>query len=276
MPAVTINHDDDAFTRNVASRISRLTLEGKAPWLTDHAAGDAEVTYYPFIDPAPIYGGVNAVLLDLVAAERGFKDPRWIPMAMVESKGLAPKYGEKPVCLAFRNRFVEVTDTNPLDGTVATALTNSAKRISYYYVYNAEQVRGVPPLQKDRNTTLIQKKTENAIRNTSVRRASEVLKAFANQLPSHNCEAKETLAAIAKYRLACQLRLPYKAEVNVEKLKREVQKVDRESLMRAAYFAANDATIATNPEKALVVEPRRTVQRDPELARSKRTRSLEL
>ena len=82
---MTINHDDDAYTRDVASRISRMTLEGNAPWLKDHPAGAAEVSYYPFIDPAPIYSGVNAVLLDLVAAERGFKDPRWIPMAMVES-----------------------------------------------------------------------------------------------------------------------------------------------------------------------------------------------
>ena len=69
---MTITHDEDAYTRDVASRISRMTLEGKAPWLKDHPAGTAEVSYYPFIDPAPIYTGVNAVLLDLVAAERGF------------------------------------------------------------------------------------------------------------------------------------------------------------------------------------------------------------
>ena len=201
-----------------------MTLEGKAPWLKDHPAGAAEVAYYPFIDPAPIYTGVNAVLLDLVAAERGFKDPRWIPMAMVESNKLTPKYGEKPVCLAFRNRFVEVTDTNPISGTVASALSDSAKRISYYYVYNAEQIRGMPPLQKDRDTTLVKMKTENALKNTGAKRTSELIQSFSKQLPSHNCDAKETLAAIAKYRLACQLRLPYKADVNLEKARREVQK----------------------------------------------------
>src|SRR5271157_2112759 len=143
----------------------------------------------PFIDPAPIYSGVNAVLLDLVTAERGFKDPRWVPMAMVESNKLSPKYGEKPVCLAFRNRFVEVTDTNPLDGTVASALSNNAKKISYYYVYNAEQIRGMPPLLKDRDTTLVRKKMENALKNTGARRISDILRSFSNQLPSHNCVA---------------------------------------------------------------------------------------
>ena len=272
---MTINHDEDAYTRDVASRISRMTVEGKAPWLQDHPAGEAEVSYYPFIDPAPIYDGVNAVLLDLVAAERGFKDPRWIPMAMVESNGLAPKYGEKPVCLAFRNRFVEVTDTNPLSGTVASALANGAKKISYYYVYNAEQIRGMPPVQKDRDTTLVRKKTENALKNTGAKRTSELLQSFSKQLPSHNCEAQETLAAIAKYRLACQLRLPYKAEVDLEKARREVQKADREPLLRAAYYAANDASSTCNPGKALVVEPRRTVQKDPELSHSRKSRGIE-
>ena len=273
---MTIDRDDDAYYREVASRISKMTLEGKAPWIEDHAAGEAEVGYYPFIDPAPIYGGVNAVLLDLVAAERGFKDPRWIPMAMAESNKLTPKYGEKPVCLAFRNRFVEVTDTNPIDGTVASALSNSAKKVSYYYVYNAEQIRGMPPLQKDRDTSLVKKKTENALKNTGARDVSALLRSFANQLPNHNCMAKETLAAIAKYRLACQLRLPYKADVNRERLKREVQKGDHESLLRAAYFASNDASIATNPERALVIERRRTVQRDPDLSNDRRLRGIEL
>jgi len=252
-----------------------MTLEGKAPWLKDHPAGAAEVSYYPFIDPAPIYTGVNAVLLDLVAAERGFKDPRWIPMAMVESNKLSPKYGEKPVCLAFRNRFVEVTDTNPISGTVAAALSDGAKKISYYYVYNAEQIRGMPPLQKDRDTTLVRKKTENALKNTGAKRTAELLSSFSQQLPSHNCEARETLAAIARYRLACQLRIPYKAAVNLEKVRRELQRRDREPLLRAAYYAANDASSACNPGNTLVVERRRTVQRDPELAQSRKSRGIE-
>jgi hypothetical protein len=272
---MTINRDDEAYTRDVASRISRMTLEGNAPWLRDHPAGAAEVSYYPFVDPAPIYSGVNAVLLDLVAAERGFKDPRWIPMAMVESNKLSPKYGEKPVCLAFRNRFVEITDTNPISGTVASALSDSAKKISYYYVYNAEQIRGMPALQKDRDTTLVKKKTENALKNTGAKRTTELLASFSRQLPRHNCEAHETLAAIARYRLACQLRLPYKAEVNLEKMRREVQRRDREPLLRAAYYAANDATSACNPGKALVVERRRTAQRDPELSQSRKSHGIE-
>ncbi len=272
---MTIDRDDDAYYRDLSSRITRMTLDGTAPWLKDHARGEAEVTYYPFLDPAPIYGGVNAVLLDLVAAERGFKDPRWVPMAMVESNNLAPKYGEKPVCLAFRNRFVEITDTNPVDGTVAAALSNSAKRISYYYVYNAEQIRGMPPLQKDRDTSLVRQKTENALKNTGAPRVAELLGAFSKHLPAHNCQAKDTLAAIARYRLACQLRLPYKADVNKDKLKREAQTRNRESLLHAAYYAANDASKATNPGLALVVEQRRTVQRDAELSRSRTQRGVE-
>jgi len=91
---MTIKHDEDAYTRDVASRISRMTLEGKAPWLKDHPAGAAEVTYYPFIDPAPIYTGVNAVLLDLVAAERGFKDPRWIPLPWWSQTNFLPNTGK--------------------------------------------------------------------------------------------------------------------------------------------------------------------------------------
>ena len=273
---MTINSDDDAYYRDLASRITRMTLDGSAPWLKDHSAGEAEVTYYPFLDPAPIYGGVNAVLLDLVAAERGFKDPRWVPMAMAESHNMTPKYGEKPIRLAFRNRFVEVTDTNPIDGTVASALSNSAKRISYYYVYNAEQTRGMPPLQKDRDTILVKQKTENALRNSGARRVSELLESFPGRLPEHNCKATETLAAIAKYRLACQLRLAYKASVNKERLRREIRSNDRDSLLRAAYYAANDASKATNPEQLLVVERRRTVQRDPQLSHSRKPREIEL
>jgi hypothetical protein len=272
---MTIERDEDAFVRDVSRRMSELTTSGKAPWLSDHKAGEAEVAFCPLINPAPIYSGVNAVLLDLVAAERGYKDPRWVPMALVESNGLAPKYGEKPVCLAFRNRYVEVTDTDPLDGTVASALSNQAKRISHYFVYNAEQIRGMPPLQKDRDTTLVRKKTENALKNTGARSVTELVKSFGRELPSHNCQAKDTLTAIAKYRLACHLRLPYKAELTVAQARREVQKADGDSLLRAAYFGANDASSATNPQKTLVVEPRRTVQRDPELSRGRRPRGIE-
>jgi hypothetical protein len=272
---MTIARDEEAFIRDVASRVSEMTLNGKAPWLTNHGAGEAEVSFCPLIDPAPIYAGVNAVLLDLVAAERGYKDPRWVPMALVESNGLAPKYGEKPVCLAFRNRYVEVTDTNPLDGTVASALSDNARRVSYYFVYNAEQIRGMPSLQKERATSLVKKKTENALRNTGAQGVSDLVKSFEKQLPSHNCQAGETLAAIAKYRLACHLRLPYKAELSVEKARREVKKADRDSLLHAAYFGANDAARATNPQRSLVVGPRRTVQRDPELSRARPTRGIE-
>ena len=85
----------------------------------------------------------------------------------------------------------------------------------------------MPPLQKDRDTTLVRKKTENALKNTGAKRTAELLSSFSQQLPSHNCEARETLAAIARYRLACQLRLPYKAEVDLEKARREVQRGSR-------------------------------------------------
>jgi len=260
---VTIGRDDEAWYRDFASRLSAMTLDGTAPWLVDRPAGRAEVTYYPFLNPAPIYSGLNAVLLDLVSAERGFSDPRWIPMARMEANRLTPRYGEKPVCLAFRNRFVEVTDLNPVDGTLASALASGARRVSYYYVYNAKQVRGLPPLQKDRATALVRTKTETAMRNSGVRRTSDLLEAFARQLPDYRCPATETLAAIARYRLACQLRLAYKARNDAERLRSESQTAGREGLLLAAYHGANDATRAANEENALVVSRRRTLVRGP-------------
>ena len=255
--------------------VSRMTLEGKAPWLKDHPAGAAEVAYYPFIDPAR-YLHVESTQFFLILLPRNAASK--IPLDSHGHGGVKrthSKIWRKAVCLAFRNRFVEVTDTNPISGTIASALSDGAKRISYYYVYNAEQIRGMPPLQKDRDTTLVKMKTQNALKNTGAKRTSELIQSFSSQLPSHNCDAKETLAAIAKYRLACQLRLPYKAEVNLEKVRREVQKKDQDSLLRAAYYAANDASIATNPGKALVVEPRRTIQRDPELSHQRSSRGIE-
>ena len=212
---MTIDRDDDAYYRDVASRISKMTLEGKAPWLKDHAAAEAEVGYYPFIarqnlrrcERSPSYlAGSRAWLQGSALDPHGHGGIQQARTEVWREAG----------CLAFRNRFVEVTDTNPIDGTVASALSNSAKKMSYYYVYNAEQIRGMPPLQKDRDTSLVKKKTDNALKNTGARGVSDLLRSFSNQLPNHNCPAKETLAAITKSRLACQLRLPYKADVNQE------------------------------------------------------------
>jgi len=206
---MTINHDDDAFTRDVASRIKPNDLEGKAPWLKDHlqALQKSPTTLHR---PALSTRESTQFFLILLPQNAASRSP--LDSHAMRSQRLTPNMEEKPVALhsatgLSSHRYQSHSGT--LHRPFPTVQSDQL-----YYVYNAEQIRACLLAEGSGHNSVKMKtqSTQKHWREAHLKADPILFQPLAQ--PQLRC--KETLAAIAKYRLACQLRLSYKAEVNLE------------------------------------------------------------
>lgn len=93
------------------------------------------------------YNGCNALLLEIITAEKGYKDPRWLTFKQAKDLGCFVKKGEKGVPI----RFVSVIEPKKTDldkemeeeGFIS--LNDDKKYIvKHYTLFNAEQIENMP------------------------------------------------------------------------------------------------------------------------------------
>lgn len=104
-----------------------------------------------------VYRGGNRFRLMLEAQEKGFKDPRWLTFKQASENNMKIKPGSKGVMLEKWIFYKEVPvldeKQQPVsgdDGKPVKELKRLDKpQVNYFWVFNGEQVEGLPELQKN-------------------------------------------------------------------------------------------------------------------------------
>ncbi|ESS71653.1 DNA primase TraC [Methyloglobulus morosus KoM1] len=151
-----MNENKKAFHETVAENLIRQLEQGTAPWQRPWEAGESG-SFVPF---NPLtgnrYKGINA--LQLMSQERG--DQRWMTYKQASELGGQVRRGEKGTTIQYW-KFTEQHIKKDEDGkTVLDDEGNPVKitvklerpRVFYATVFNADQIDGLPPLQKKEQT----------------------------------------------------------------------------------------------------------------------------
>lgn len=222
---------DEDFYRQFANLYSDLTISGKAPWMN---TGKIErgVAYNP--SSGVIFKGINSLILEMSAAQQGFKDSRWISMAEAERLGYKPKHRSRPTPIAYVNKYAHPVDVHPSTGK---AFDKENPRQKYYFMYNVEQLQNCE-LTHGRgfiiSKGLIDEKIRNAIQNSKAKSFPQMqAKLFEEATKTVPVKTEMLAATIAGYRLAQEFNAPYRPAVCVEDIKKVT--VNRENLLRCMY-----------------------------------------
>src|SRR5208282_778227 len=139
--------NNDAFVKNVGSRLIEQIRNGTAPWQKPWEPGTSFLPFNP--TNGTRYKGINVVNL----LSRGYGDARWMTYRQAQTKGYQVRRGEKGTQVQYW-RFDEerkikdavgrpVLDPNGEPRTEKVRLERPQVFIAY--VFNAEQIDGVPP-----------------------------------------------------------------------------------------------------------------------------------
>lgn len=129
------------------------------------------------------YRGGNNLRLSFVAMQHGYTDPRWGTFKQVQEMGGRIKKGEKGTHIEYYQFEREVWEKNPktgkkepvyevnADGCMAVKKERLPQPIiKSYVVFNAEQMEGIPPLQKAaREPEELNEKMEHMIANSEAK-----------------------------------------------------------------------------------------------------------
>ena len=107
------NITDEQFYKKFERTYQNLTLTGKAPWLKEGKI-ERDIAYNPV--SGVIFKGVNALMLEMSAAEQGYKESRWISESEVNDLKLRVRPGQNPTPIAYINRYAHATDVHPSTG----------------------------------------------------------------------------------------------------------------------------------------------------------------
>jgi hypothetical protein len=172
------------------------TRSGKAPWLREGAAPCA--AYNP--KSGVLYKGMNGVMLDMSAAVRELRDPRWIAFHEAARAGLTLRHGEQPTPVAYAHAMLSQTQ--------------------YALVCNLEQFREYPrmPARNIKQEQEIgQEKRRAALEHMGAGNFAAVVHALENET------AREPLVAqaLARYRLAQECNECYMPPAGAERMRQE-------------------------------------------------------
>lgn len=205
--AEQVYRDEDFY--KLFSKIYReMTQTGKAPWLQD-GVPERGIAYNP--KSGVIFRGVNSILLEMRAAQKGYKDSRWISMYEVDKLGIKVKTNEVPTPVAYVNKYAPPTNVNPVTGKI---FDQRNPRQKYYFMYNVEQLIGCE-LTHDRDfiisNSITTQKIKNVIKNTKTNNIGQINHIVIQKTIQQVSKEMESLsAAVSQYRLAQEFHIPYK------------------------------------------------------------------
>lgn len=157
----------------VADKIIEQLKEGTAPWqLPWEKSTTAFVKPYNAVTNQP-YKGLNSLYLQMFTP---FEDPRWATFKQAQSQGWQVEKGAKGMAINFvkthdyylkrDEKGNQVFDENGKPERIRKEL--SSPIITKAWVFNAEQIKGISPLEKKEEVNLWEKlnRVENLVKNS--------------------------------------------------------------------------------------------------------------
>jgi antirestriction protein ArdC len=239
---------DEDFYRQFENKFYQLTMSGKAPWLKEGKV-EREVAYNP--SSGIVFKGINSMMLEMSAAERGFKDSRWLSGEEVKQLGFTPRYGERPTVIGYINKYIHPVDVNPATGK--TFDTHNPKQ-KYYFMYNVEQLKEYKQLRersKAISREIITEKIKNTMENAKSNKFNEITERLGQMTARNAPEHTALIASVtSQYRLAQEFKARYSPPISIESFKNSVLRAKNYAIIRSIYQAeiAKDRLISRNQE----------------------------
>ncbi|HCE5184916.1 TPA: DUF1738 domain-containing protein [Vibrio parahaemolyticus] len=140
--------DKKPYYEQIAERLIKQLEEGTAPWQRPWEPGIHRMPHNPISGTK--YRGANAVWLSM----QGREDPRWMTYKQAQSEGAQVMKGEKGTLVQywkFREQVPKTENGKPVldaDGKkVMISIPLEKPRVFSATVFNAEQIKGLPPME---------------------------------------------------------------------------------------------------------------------------------
>ncbi len=227
---------DEQFYKKFERTYQNLTLTGKAPWLKEGKI-ERDIAYNP--NSGIIFRGVNALMLEMSAAEQGYKESRWVSENEIDSLKLRARTGEKPTPIAYVNRYAHATDVHPSTGK---AFNEKHPKQKYYYMYNIEQLKEYEQIRESGMTldrSLVQEKIRTVVQNTQTSHFPEILDkvSIAAEQKVIGEQAKIIAQELARYRMTQEFKGNFIPQTPLLAMKDASIKTHGATLLTTLYHA---------------------------------------
>ena len=132
---------------NKFQKISQSIIEalknGTAPWIKPWNPDQSVVPHNPVTGTR--YKGVNFLYLTL----QGKSDPRWVTFLQAQKNGWQVKHGSKGTIVQYWQFEKDKKTTNEQGESVTEKVKLSRPLLRHYYVFNADDIEGIPELASD-------------------------------------------------------------------------------------------------------------------------------
>lgn len=137
------------YRQELTNQIIEMLEKGTAPWQSGWQINDSRLfnrPYNPHSEKA--YRGMNSLYLTIVSGNKNYNDPRWCTFKQANEQGWRIKAGEHGKVVEFW-KFTEKKEFTDKNGDkVLKEVPLSRPMVIRSVVFNAEQMTGVPPLEK--------------------------------------------------------------------------------------------------------------------------------
>lgn len=139
------------FAEEVAERLIAALEAGTAPWQKSWSAGEKNHVLPLNVTSGNRYKGINVLML----MAQGYSDARWMTFKQAVDKGYNVKKGEKGTRVQYWSSTGSAVKTdeggNPVTDDkgkpVKEKVTLASPFVRYAYVFNAQQIEGIPALE---------------------------------------------------------------------------------------------------------------------------------
>lgn len=132
-------------TQEIADGILESLKNGTAPWIKPWTPDQSAVPHNPVTGTR--YKGINFIHL----INQGKEDPRWITYKQAEKKGWQVKRGSKGTVVQYWQFNKEVKSKDEEGNEIKETVKLQRPLLRHYYVFNAEDIEGIPELKKEEN-----------------------------------------------------------------------------------------------------------------------------